>query len=99
MRQNQIHQGNFAAHTAWGDVNFERWVNGLIGVFVSRGYDVATATQKGLALAYAVVQGQAATLSFQSAFWIMAVIVACLSPLPFIMRRPKPGERQALGMH
>jgi len=64
-------------------------------VFVARGYDLATATQKGLALAYASVQAQASTLSFQNAFWIMSVIVACLAPLPFIMRRPKHAEMQA----
>jgi DHA2 family multidrug resistance protein len=97
-RQSQIHQVNFAAHTGRGDVNFEQWMNGLIGAFVAQGYDMATATQKGLALAYATIQAQAGTLSFQSSFWIMSIIVACLSPLPFIMRRPKPGEEQSF-MH
>jgi hypothetical protein len=29
----------------------------------------------------------------------MSVIIACLSPLPFIMRRPKPGERQTSAAH
>lgn len=94
-RQNQIHQVNFAAHTSHGNANFEQWLNGLVQVFVARGYDLATATQKGLALAYASVQAQASTLSFQNAFWIMSVIVACLAPLPFIMRRPKHAEVQA----
>jgi len=98
-RQNQIHLVNFAAHTGRGDTNFEQWLNGLIGAFVSQGYDLATATQKGLALAYGIIQGQAMTLSFQSSFWIMSIIVACLSPLPFIMRRPKPGQEQPFGTH
>jgi DHA2 family multidrug resistance protein len=94
-RQNQIHQVNFASHTSRGDANFEQWLNGLTRVFVGQGYDLATATQKGLALAYATVQTQANTLSFQSSFWVMSVIVACLAPLPFIMRRPKRAEMQA----
>ncbi len=98
-RQNQIHLMNFAAHTGRGDTNFEQWLNGLIGAFVAQGYDLATATQKGLALAYNIVQGQATTLSFQSSFWIMSILVALLSPLPFLMRRPKPGEEQPVGMH
>ena len=100
VRQNQIHLANFAAHTSRGDANFEPWMRGLIGAFVAQGHDVTTATQKGLALAYGTVQAQAATLSFQSSFWMMAVIVACLSPMPFIMRRPKPGEQKSLSeMH
>ena len=85
---------NLAAHTSPGDVNFEQWLSGLKGVFLSQGYDAATAAQKALALAYQTVQAQASTLGFESSFWIMAVIIACLAPLPFIMRRPKPGERR-----
>jgi DHA2 family multidrug resistance protein len=85
---------NLAAHTNHGDVNFEQWLNGLKVVFLSQGYDAATGAQKALALAYQTVQAQASTLSFEISFWMMAVIIACLAPLPFIMRRPKPGEPQ-----
>ena len=93
-RQNQVHQVNFAAHTGHGDPNFENWLTGLKALFVSQGYDAVTAAQKALALAYRSVLAQANTLSFENSFWIMSLIVACLSPLPFLMRRPKPGERQ-----
>jgi DHA2 family multidrug resistance protein len=93
-RQNQIHQLNFAAHTSHGDPNFERWLAGLKALFISQGYDAVTAAQKALALAYRSIQAQASTLSFENAFWIMSLIVVCLTPLPFIMRRPKPGEQQ-----
>jgi DHA2 family multidrug resistance protein len=93
-RQNQMHQMNFAAHTSHGDPNFEHWLAGLKAVFVAQGYDTATAAREGMALAYRILQGQANTLSFESSFWIMSLIVACLVPLPFLMRRPKPGEQQ-----
>ena len=93
-RQNQIHQVSFAAHTNHGNGNFERWINGMKGVFQAQGYDAVTAGHKALALAYGVVQAQASTLSFENSFWIMALVVACLTPLPFLMRRPRPGERQ-----
>ena len=93
-RQNQIHQVAFAAHTNQGDPKFEQWIGGLKAVFVAQGYDAVTAGQKALALAYRIVQAQATTLSFENSFWVMALVVACLAPLPFIMRRPKPGERQ-----
>jgi DHA2 family multidrug resistance protein len=93
-RQNQIHQVNFAAHTSHGDPNFERWITGLKAMFQAQGYDAITSGKKALALAYASVQGQANTLSFESSFWIMSLVIACLVPLPMIMRRPKRGERQ-----
>jgi hypothetical protein len=38
-------------------------------------------------------------LSFKNTFFAMAIAGACLSPLPFIMRRPRPGEQKALGAH
>jgi DHA2 family multidrug resistance protein len=98
-RQNQVHQMNFAAHTSHGDPNFENWITGLKGVFISQGYDAVTAGQKALALAYQTMLAQANTLSFENSFWIMSLIVACLSPLPFLMRRPKRGEEQSSMMH
>jgi MFS transporter, DHA2 family, multidrug resistance protein len=94
-RQNQIHNVNFAAHTSHGDPNFERWISGMKGVFQAQGYDAVTAGNKALALAYQTVQAQASTLSFENSFWVMSVVIICLAPLPFIMRRPRPGERQS----
>jgi MFS transporter, DHA2 family, multidrug resistance protein len=93
-RQNQIHQVAFAAHTNSGSPNFDQWIAGLKGVFLAQGYDAVTAAEKALALAYRIVQAQASTLSFENSFWIMSLVVLCLTPLPFLMRRPKPGERQ-----
>jgi hypothetical protein len=40
-------------------------------------------------MAYFTVQSQANALSFKNSFFVMSVMIACLSPLPFIMRRPK----------
>jgi MFS transporter, DHA2 family, multidrug resistance protein len=98
-RQNQIHQVNFAAHTSHGDPNFESWITGMKALFVSQGYDAVTAAHKALAMAYQVVQAQANTLSFENSFWIMSLIVLCLVPLPFVMRRPNPGEQQPTSAH
>ncbi len=88
-RQNQIHQVGFASHTSMGDKNFSQYLNGLTAMFVAQGYDAATAAKKGLAMAYYTVQSQGNALSFKNSFFVMSVMVACLSPLPFIMRRPK----------
>ena len=93
-RQNQIHQVNFAAHTSHGDANFERWIAGMKALFISQGYDAVTAAQKALSLASHTIQAQASTMSFESSFWVMSLAVGCLTPLPFLMRRPKPGEQQ-----
>jgi DHA2 family multidrug resistance protein len=93
-RQNQTHLQAFASHTSMGDPNFSQYLKGLTAMFMSRGYDAATAAQKAMSMAYFTVQSQANALSFKNSFFVMSLIIACLSPLPFIMRRPKQGERQ-----
>ena len=98
-RQNQTHQRNFATHTNHANSNFQQMLDGFRSVFMSQGFDPATATTKALAQAYRVVQAQASALSFESSFWIMSAIVFCLVPLPFIMRRPKAGEQRAGAGH
>jgi MFS transporter, DHA2 family, multidrug resistance protein len=98
-RQNQTHQVAFASHTSMGDTNFSQYLNGLTAMFVSKGYDASTAAQKALAMAYYTVQTQATALSFKNSFFVMSLVIACLSPLPFIMRRPKRSERQPTAAH
>ena len=98
-RQNQTHQLAMASHTSLGDANFRQFLNGLTAMFVSQGYDAATAAKKALAMAYYTVQSQAGALSFKNAFFVMSIMIACLSPLPFIMRRPKRGQQPSAAAH
>jgi MFS transporter, DHA2 family, multidrug resistance protein len=88
-RQNQTHQQALVAHATHSSMNFEHFLRGLKAMFISQGYDAATATSKALAMAYRTVQLQAGTLSFENSFYVMSLIVLCLAPLPFVMRRPK----------
>jgi DHA2 family multidrug resistance protein len=91
-RQNQTHQETFASHTSHGDANFQQMLMNLKSMFVSQGYDAVTAMKKALTMSYQMVQAQASALSFKNSFFVMSAIVLCLTPLPFIMRRPRPGE-------
>ena len=98
-RQNQVHQVAFASHTSMGDKNFSQYLKGLTAMFVSQGYDAAMAGKKALAMAYFTMQSQANAVSFKNSFFVMSVVIACLSPLPFIMRRPKLGQGRAPAAH
>jgi DHA2 family multidrug resistance protein len=98
-RQNQTHQEAFAAHTSHGDVNFEQFINSMKAMFVSQGFDTVTATKKALAMAYQSVQAQSNALSFKNSFWVMSLMVLCLAPLPFVMRRPRTGETRQAAAH
>jgi DHA2 family multidrug resistance protein len=94
-RQNQTHQRAFGQHTDNANAGFQQMLAGFKALFQSQGFDAATATKKALAMAYRTVQAQSSGLSFENSFWVMSVIILCLVPLPFVMRRPKRGERQA----
>ena len=92
-RQNQTHQNMFAAHTSHGDPNFENMVAGLKSLFMSQGFDAVVASKKALAMVYQTMHAQANALSFQNSFFVMSMLVLVLVPLPFIMRKPKPGVK------
>ncbi|HEY7306519.1 MAG TPA: DHA2 family efflux MFS transporter permease subunit [Bryobacteraceae bacterium] len=98
-RQNQTHLRMFALHTSHANSNFSQFLSGLEHLFLAQGYDAVTAAQKALALAYQTVQQQASALSFENSFWVMSAVVALLTPLPFLMRRPRPGEQQPRAAH
>ncbi len=57
-----------------------------------QGYDAVTASKKGLMMMYQIAQAQAGTVSFVNAFFIMSIAVACLVPLPWVMRRAKTAK-------
>jgi DHA2 family multidrug resistance protein len=98
-RQNQMHQRSFAAHTSHGDQNFQQFLDGLKALFTSQGFDPVTSSTKALAMAYQTVQQQASALSFVNSFWMMSAVIILLTPLPFIMRRPRQGVQQPSAMH
>ncbi len=95
-RENQNNLNNMGSHTDYSNANFKRMMDGLVSMFLGQGYDAVTASKKALAMMYGVVQSQAGVISFMNVFWIMSLVVACLAPLPWIMRRSKTGPKPAL---
>ncbi len=99
-RQNQMHQTALAAHTDPSNPGYVSMLNSLTSVYVSRGFDAVTAGQKALAAMYQNMIAQAGAMSFENAFWCMSLLIGCLVPLPFIMRRPpKQAKREVVIEH
>ena len=94
-RENQNNLNNMGSHTDYSNANFKRMMDGLVSMFLGQGYDAVTASKKALAMMYGVVQSQAGVISFMNVFWIMSLVVACLAPLPWIMRRAKRAQTGA----
>ncbi len=62
----------------------------------------AQASQMAVGQAYQQMIRQASMLGYKNAFFILSVVIFCLSPLPFIMRLPNKAAKpdpEALGGH
>jgi DHA2 family multidrug resistance protein len=71
-------------------------------MMMSHGVSAADANQMAVGQAYQQMLRQASMLSYKNAFFILSVVIFCLSPLPFIMRLPSKATKpdpEALGGH
>jgi DHA2 family multidrug resistance protein len=101
-RSSQVHQSNLAAHSVPGSVPYRLYMDQMKELLMSRGMSAAQASQLAVGQAYQQMLRQASMLSYKNAFFILSVVILCLSPLPFLMRLPskttKP-DPEALGGH
>ncbi len=99
-RHRQISRAGLTAHLQPVNPAFESYVAGIADALHRGGASWADAQTLAMARMNQWVDGQASTLAFIAAFFIMGVIVACLVPLPFLMRKPTKEEMQAgIGGH
>jgi DHA2 family multidrug resistance protein len=67
-------------------------------MFIARGADITTATQRAYASLFASVQQQAAMVAFVSIFRLLGVIFLLLLPLVLLMKKPR-SRAPASGAH
>ena len=92
-RLSQKHLAMLSAHTAPGSGPFETIRNGLSSAWMQRGDGAfPDAMQRASTQIYGLAQVQARLLAYVDVIWVMVALTALLIPLPFLMRRPKPGE-------
>jgi len=94
-RVSQQNQNTLVRYTANGNSTFESVVNGIRQSLQNSGLEATAATQQAYARVMALLQGQALTLAYVEVITVMAIVVACLIPLPMIMRRPPRMKRAA----
>jgi DHA2 family multidrug resistance protein len=91
LRQSQRHLTYLTAHTVPGNPAFDSMIRNLSGAFLRDGH-VATgpfgATQQAYGQLWGIMQAQAASLAYIDVISGMAVIVVCLIPFVFLMKRP-----------
>ena len=98
-RQSQVHHTNLVAHATAANPQYNSMLNGSAASMAKSGSGPVLAMQQAYNQVMGLVQQQAALLSYVNAFWVVSVIVASLVPLPFLLKKPKPGAASEMGAH
>ena len=96
-RTAQTHQTTLGANAVAGSLQYTHYIAQTQAALMALGRGAAQAQQAAVGMAYQMLGRQANMLSYQNAFWGMSVIVACLIPLPFVLRKPPAGVKRGGG--
>jgi DHA2 family multidrug resistance protein len=91
-RTQQTHIATLSSHVVAGSLQYSRFVDMTREALTRLGQSPDAAKQFAIGNAWQTLNRQAQMLSYQNSFWGLALIIACLIPLPFIMRRPPRRE-------
>jgi DHA2 family multidrug resistance protein len=94
-RRGQMHQSILAQHATLWDQGFRTDLTGVTAQMVHAGASEPVAQQRAYASIYNQVIGQATTLGYIDAVWVVGILCACMIPLIFLTKRnqgrPPPG--------
>src|ERR1700691_300362 len=96
-RRSQYHQAVLAEYTPSG--RFHASITALAIRLTRSGLNAHAAQHQALGRLYAMVQSQAATLSYVDVYWLLAVASSVMFLLSFILRKNEPGAGGKVSMH
>ncbi len=96
-RRSQYHQSVLAEYTASG--RFQASITALAMRLTHAGLSMHAAQQQALGRLYAMVQAQAAVLSYVDAYWLLAVASAIMFLGSFFLKRNEPGKGGSVSVH
>jgi MFS transporter, DHA2 family, multidrug resistance protein len=89
-RHAQMHVNSLTANVTPSNLQAQGMVNGIKSMMMAQaGADPATAQRMANGMIEDLIRQQAAIMSFNDIFWLLAVIFLCMLPLIFLMRPPK----------
>lgn len=87
----QFHISSFAYYTSDLNPNFSAWMTRTTSYLQQQGATAADAALQAKGLMWQQVLKQATMLSFIDAFFVLMVIIICVMPLVFLLKKNKPG--------
>jgi DHA2 family multidrug resistance protein len=95
LRLQQQHQNYLTEHASNSNPIFTNLINGMTNTFMGQGMPRNRALETAYALASRSITGQATVLAYVDIISVGAVLVACLMPIAFLMKRPPKGAAPA----
>jgi MFS transporter, DHA2 family, multidrug resistance protein len=95
-RGRQMHTSILGAHVSEYSLVAQERLHQLQSAFIAQGADSVTAAERSHGALWGTVQQQAAILTFNDVFRLMALIFILLVPLGYVMRRPRSSRKQAV---
>jgi len=96
-RRSQYHQSVLAGYTA--SARFHDATTALTIRLTTAGLSLHAAQQQALARMYALLQAQAAVLSYVEVYWLLAVASAAMFVGSFLLKSNEPGKRENVSVH
>src|SRR6266403_5237956 len=96
-RRSQYHQSVLAGYTA--SARFHDATTALTMRLTTAGLSAHAAQQQALARMYALVQSQAAVLSYVEVYWLLAIASAVMFVASFLLKRNEPGKGGNVSVH
>jgi MFS transporter, DHA2 family, multidrug resistance protein len=96
-RRSQYHQSVLAEYTASG--RFHASITALAVRLTRAGVSAHTAQQQATGRLYALVQSQAAVLSYVDVYWLLAMASAIMFVASFLLKRNEPGKSAKVSVH
>ena len=95
-RRAQFHQARLSENLVSGNRAFQSTLNGLTRTFTNAGLDPASAQHRAHSMVQSNVIRQATMLAYVDNFWLLGVVIACLIPAVFLIKRAKSGGGMAV---
>jgi MFS transporter, DHA2 family, multidrug resistance protein len=96
-RRGQYHQSVLSEFTASG--RFDTAVQALAAQLSRAGMSLHDAQQQAIGRVYQLIQGQAATLAYVDAYWLLGLAAAAMFFGSFVLKANKPGEGGNVAVH
>jgi DHA2 family multidrug resistance protein len=94
-RRAQFHQVRLMEKLNAGNPVFRSRLNGMTGNFLSGGGGAGSGPGSAMQHAYATLQAnvisESTMLAYIDNFWILGIVIACLIPFVFLIKKPKHG--------